>query len=300
MKRENLTNEQLVTRIKAGGAAISNDIIQLWEQNQGMINLYVRKYTGSTAEAEDLFQEAYIALYNAVENYKEESGAFITYLVFWVKWRLLRYCEKNTPGAWVPVNKRRIVWKLRRVSEEFEQRFMRSPTFPELCDLMGISQRELKECYLMYRALAPVRLEAPIRTAEDEELEIGDTIPDGTDLEEDVIEKRFQEEMREAVTQELEKLPDDQRKAISLVYLEGMPQWKAGESMGLEKWQISDLIRKGFRKLNGTPAKRLRPYICDDALSAAYRGSFTRFKNSGISATENAAIINMSHGCRKE
>ena len=65
----NLTNEQLVTRIREGGDGVCYALEQLWNQNQGLIQIYVKKYQGM-AECDDLTQEAYIALCDAVDNYK--------------------------------------------------------------------------------------------------------------------------------------------------------------------------------------------------------------------------------------
>ena len=76
-----LSNEQLVLRIQAGDNSAEN-MLQLWQQNKGYIVNVARKFS-KYAEMEDLEQEGYIALCNAVQGYKIDQGmSFISYATF--------------------------------------------------------------------------------------------------------------------------------------------------------------------------------------------------------------------------
>lgn len=68
-QREN--NEQIVSRIQAGEKEQENMTL-LWQQNQNFIAMIARKYS-SCAEMEDLEQEGYIGLYEAVKHYDTSS-----------------------------------------------------------------------------------------------------------------------------------------------------------------------------------------------------------------------------------
>ena len=57
-------NEQIVGQIQAGEKEQENMTL-LWQQNQNFITMIARKYS-SCAEMEDLEQEGYIGLYEAV------------------------------------------------------------------------------------------------------------------------------------------------------------------------------------------------------------------------------------------
>ena len=69
---ETMTNEQIVIRIKAG-IDVAKNMLTLWEENQALIKMIVKQY--DKGETEDLMQEAYIGLCDAVDGYKPEMAA---------------------------------------------------------------------------------------------------------------------------------------------------------------------------------------------------------------------------------
>ena len=71
-----MTNEQLVIHIKAG-EDVSGNMAQLWEQTRRFIHTIAARYQGQ-AEIEDLEQEGYLALCDAVDGYNPAAG-FLTH-----------------------------------------------------------------------------------------------------------------------------------------------------------------------------------------------------------------------------
>lgn len=69
---EHMENEELVARIKAGIDTADN-MLALWEQNRGMIGKLARRYS-AYADIEDLQQEGYLALYDAIDGFKPDKG----------------------------------------------------------------------------------------------------------------------------------------------------------------------------------------------------------------------------------
>ena len=89
-----MTNEQLALRIKVG-EDVADNMLQLYQQNMGIIKDYARKYR-SMAEEEDLQQEAYFAICKAVDSYDPDKGvSFLSWAVYWIRQQLLRYCQNN-------------------------------------------------------------------------------------------------------------------------------------------------------------------------------------------------------------
>ena len=89
-----MTNEEIVERIRAG-ENVQENMFELWQQNTGMIKQIAIRFTGY-AELEDLLQEAFISLYDAVAHYDSDRGAaFLTCATYWIKQRLLRYIENK-------------------------------------------------------------------------------------------------------------------------------------------------------------------------------------------------------------
>lgn len=87
-----MTNEILVELIQAGENTADN-MQKLWEQNRGMIWKLAQQYRNK-AEIEDLMQEGFIGLCNAVDAWQPDAGAsFLHYAVFWIKQGMRRYID---------------------------------------------------------------------------------------------------------------------------------------------------------------------------------------------------------------
>jgi RNA polymerase primary sigma factor len=90
-----MTNEELVIRIKAGIDPAEN-MLALYNQVKAFIHKVAWKYQGQE-EMEDLEQEGYLALYDAIEGYDPDTGyKFLTYAENWIRQAMRRYIEKNS------------------------------------------------------------------------------------------------------------------------------------------------------------------------------------------------------------
>ena len=67
-----MTNEQLARRIRAGENEAEN-MKTLWIQCKAFVAKMARKYSGY-AEMDDLMQEGFLGLCDAVEHYEPEEG----------------------------------------------------------------------------------------------------------------------------------------------------------------------------------------------------------------------------------
>lgn len=95
-----MDNEELVTAIR-NGVDRQNNMERLYLQNKGVMLKIARKYA-AFADIDDLMQEAYFALDNAVNTYDNTCGAkFTTYLSYHLKGAFFRFIGQNTGGAYV-------------------------------------------------------------------------------------------------------------------------------------------------------------------------------------------------------
>ena len=98
-----LTNEQLVIRIKAG-EDVAGNMEQLYNQVRRFIHVLAWKYRDS-GELEDLEQEGYLALYPAIDGYDPAQGVkFLTYAEYHIKQRMRRYLQMNGSCLRLPVH----------------------------------------------------------------------------------------------------------------------------------------------------------------------------------------------------
>ena len=66
-------NEQLVQKIKAG-EDVTGNMAKLWQQNRNFVYLIARKYAKTETDIDDLMQEGYLGMCNAVDHYDLSAG----------------------------------------------------------------------------------------------------------------------------------------------------------------------------------------------------------------------------------
>lgn len=72
-----MENEQLVARIQAG-EDVAENMLKLYDQNKGFIAKVAKKYQG-LAELDDLLQEGYIGLSEAVDHF--DAGRGVSFII---------------------------------------------------------------------------------------------------------------------------------------------------------------------------------------------------------------------------
>lgn len=149
MSNEKISNEQLVIRIRAGEDTDGSLMLQLWEQNRGLIGKLAGQYRG-LADEKDLKQEGYFGLCGAVEHWDVGRGAAFSSVLFqYVRSAMLRYCQNNGTIR-IPIWAVERVWKYEKLRGAFRQQAGRESTQSNL----GLSDRESMVVRTAVRAFA--------------------------------------------------------------------------------------------------------------------------------------------------
>ena len=135
------TNEQLVVWIQTGENRAEN-MVQLWQQNRGFIATIARKYA-DLAEMEDLEQEGYIGLCEAVRHYEPDKDVkFISYAAFWIRQAMRRYVDNCGAVVRFPSNMVDWIRAYKRAAGQYKQAYGEWPSDVALCWLLDIGHRE--------------------------------------------------------------------------------------------------------------------------------------------------------------
>lgn len=285
-----MTNEQLVIRICAGIDEADNTL-QLWQQNKGYINKIVNHYK-AYAEEEDLQQEAYLGLCEAIQHYNtEEEVPFMTYAGYWIRQQIGRYIKSNGTVR-LPEHIQARVKEYKQMVLTWKVTIGRKPTDREICHYLRISWEMLENIRKTAQMARIGSLDVPI--GEDGECSVYDLLPSAINEEEQVIEKIQQEELKEVLWSLVDSLPGEQPKIIRLRYQNGMTLRAIAEDKGVTLEAIRQQERKGLGELRKpSKSKLLRPFLPDDdriysmGLQGNGVGSFNR---TWISSTERVAL----------
>ncbi len=289
-----MTNEQLAVRIRAG-ENVGNNMAVLYDQVKDFIHAMAYKYHGQ-GELEDLEQEGFLALYDAIDHYEADQGVkFLTYASHWIRQRMQKYIQNTGSPLRLSAGRQEAIRKYRKFYTEFQAEHGRKPTEAELCRSLWLTLEQLREIQYDACMAAVGRLDAPIKGAEGEEdTTLGELAASATDPCEELLDRLEQEELCSVLWQCVDSLPGKQPDVIRSRYKGNMTMKQCGQFCGISEAEARKQQLKALRSLrSGENAKKLRPFLPEDAwiYSGALIGNgVERFNHTWTSSTERVAL----------
>ena len=284
-----MTNEQLAVCIQSGEV---DRMGELYSQIERFIHGIAWKYRAA-AELEDLKQEGFLALYDAVRGYEPETGnSFLGYAAYWIEARIRRFIQKNS-SLRIPSGRQEKAGKLTRFREEFEKENGRKPTEWETCCFLHISPEEYREREKSAFLGHCMSLDAPITDREGEGLTLADTVAASGNLEEDTVERMHAQDLKETLWNLVDSLEGKQPEIIRARYQDGKTLREIAEAQGIQVEAVRQQQAKGLRTLrNPKNANRLRILWEDDRIyQMALKGNGAkRFRETWTSSTERTVL----------
>ena len=289
-----MTNEQLAVRIRAG-ENVGDNMAILYDQVKDFIHAMAYKYHGQ-GELEDLEQEGFLALYDAIDHYEADQGVkFLTYASHWIRQRMQKYIQNTGSPLRLSAGRQKAIRKYRKFCTEFQTEQGRKPTEAELCRSLWLTLEQLREIQYDACMTAVKSLDAPIKGAEGEEdTTLGELAASATDPCEELLDRLEQEELCSILWQCVDGLPGKQPDVIRSRYKDNMTMKQCGQFCGISEAEVRKQQLKALRSLrSGENAKKLRPFLPEDAWiysSALIGNGVERFNHTWTSSTERVAL----------
>lgn len=289
-----MTNEQLAVRIRAG-ENVGDNMAILYDQVKDFIHAMAYKYHGQ-GELEDLEQEGFLALYDAIDHYEADQGVkFLTYASHWIRQRMQKYIQNTGSPLRLSAGRQEAIRKYRKFCTEFQTEQGRKPTEAELCRSLWLTLEQLREIQYDACMTAVKSLDAPIKGAEGEEdTTLGELAASAADPCEELLDRLEQEELCSILWQCVDGLPGKQPDVIRSRYKDNMTMKQCGQFCGISEAEVRKQQLKALRSLrSGENAKKLRPFLPGDAwiYSGALIGNgVDHFNQTWTSSTERVAL----------
>lgn len=282
-----MTNEQIVEKIR-NGYSVTVNMQLLYENNMSLIKKIIKPYT-VYENAEDLLQEAYFGLWEAVKHYEScENILFMTYAGYWIRKSAQRYIEKCGSVVKIPSHARQMIIRYNKTIQRLSQEQSRIPTDKEIADHMMISQSEVAD--LKYYSQSVASLDAPL--GEDAEMSLGDNMQSDFDLENDTIDKLYKEHTKSELWGIVECFTAERENHIIKEYFlhnKSMPKIAKEEHLSVGK--IREIKENGLRRLRQGKAKRKLLEEFEIAECGIHRNSLNKFNEHNFtSMVEHIAI----------
>ena len=157
----------------------------LYESNLQLIKKFIKLYAAHEP-MEDLLQESYFGLWEAVQHYETSANVrFMTYAEYWIRQSVQRYLEKCGFTVRIPSHTRQKIACYKKAVQDLEQESGRAPTDNEIADKMRVHVGLLQELKIQMQGVAS--LDTPL--ADDNSLTLSDTIQADFSLEDETIDK---------------------------------------------------------------------------------------------------------------
>nr|DAL96542.1 MAG TPA: DNA directed RNA polymerase subunit [Caudoviricetes sp.] len=287
-----MTNEELVIRIKAG-INPEEDMLALYNQVKAFIRKMAWKYRGQE-DIEDLEQEGFLALYDAVRGYDLNTGyKFLTYADKCIRQAMRRYIEGNSNSLRISYQSQARLRKYNQFHDSFVKEYDREPSEVETADYMlSIDQvRDIRKNACMVNL---VSLDAPVKGFEEEGFTTGDSIPSSEDMEEETLDRLQQEQLKTLLWGYVDSLQDRQPEVIRKRYIDNMTLEAIGNERGVNPGVIRKEELKAMRELRKPHISgKLKPFLpeTEAIYSMALKGTgYERFIRTWTSSTERAAL----------
>lgn len=274
----------MVQQIQAGINPTEN-MEQLYLQNRSFIYQQAKKYA-AYADMDDLMQEAYFGLYEAVEHYKpDKETKFLTYLSFRLQRVFRRYIDSNGHTKRIPVHLVQRISKYKKYISEQEKQGVEPSDF-EICRNLKLSEQQLTNLRKAMREAECISTSDFVPGSDN--LTVEESIADPLDMEEQVIEEAAREQAEILIWKIVDELEERQAEVIVGRYKESNTLEEISKRLNLSYQRIRQIEKKALSIL------RCKREISDIAeiygYMNAYRGTgYQSFKNGG-SSVENAAI----------
>ena len=289
INQNNRTNECIVAAVQARDNEAEN-MLELWQQNKGFIAMMARRYSAG-AEMEDLEQEGYIALCEAVQHYDPTRGmSFISYAAFWIK-RRMRICADNNRTVRLSFNAGDEVRQYQKIIREYRQEYGCAPSDRELCGFLYVSREKLDQIRKAAQMGNIRSLDEPVQGM-DGDISIGDTVPSDEDMEENTIREIDKERMSKELWLAVDQLPGNLPAAVRLRYKDRLTLEKTGQALGVNRERARQLESKAMRILRQPHRCRTFRAYFEEYLSAApvHHVGVRRFNETWTSEVEREAI----------
>ena len=218
-------NKTYIELSKSGDENATEELIR---RNYALATSIAKRFCGRGVEYEDLIQLALIGMLKAIRTFDTDRGtAFSTYAVPLIMGEIRKFLRDD---GMIKVNRqmRRNGAILMRSREEFMESEGREPHIEELMEMTGLSRDEIAVALDSCRPVASLSEQI----GDDPSLTIENTVEDT----EHSMDRIFD---RVALSDALDRLPDNWRRIIVLRYFKDYSQQQTADILGLSQVKVS-------------------------------------------------------------
>lgn len=223
---------------------------ELVESHIPLARRIASRYSGRGEPLEDLVQVAMLGLVKAAQRFDPEVGSdFARYAVPTILGELRRHFRDACWAVRVPRGLQELTLRVQSAVDQLSRELGRSPTVAEIAKLLEVTEDEVLEALDAASAYSTTSLDAPAMKQEPG----GPTIGERLGFDETALDDV---EAREALRKVLGRLPERERRMLTLRFFGERTQREIAEELDISQMHVSRLLTRTLT--------RLRDYFIDD------------------------------------
>ena len=236
------TLELLKQYRKAPSAYLRDHLVRL---NIGLVKKEVHFWADRHSELyDDLLQVGALGLIGAVDRFELNRGyAFSSFAVRYIRGEIQHYLRDKSSSVRIPRRWMDLQQQSVRVMQKLRNTLQREPSGQEVANALGVTLIEWQEAKLACQNRAPLSLDAPIRSEEEDAASIGDLVADPKS------NMQLQQDEKFRLQQALAVLEQRTREIVEFVFIEDLPQREVAKMLGVSAVTISRQLKKGLSTL---------------------------------------------------
>jgi RNA polymerase sporulation-specific sigma factor len=235
-----LTNEEkeeLFIRIEQGDQEAREQYIK---GNLRLVLSVIQRFSGSSENADDLFQVGCIGLMKAIDNFDRTLNVkFSTYAVPMIIGEVRRYLRDNNSMR-VSRSLRDIAYKAITAKEALTKKFNKEPTIEAIADEIEMKKEDV--LFALDAIATPLSLYEPVYQDGGDTLFLMDQVKDKKNKEELWVESI-------ALKDAMEHLPEREYNIIKLRFFDGKTQTEVADEISISQAQVSRLEKNALNHM---------------------------------------------------
>lgn len=207
----------------------------------------------SSVDQADLISYGIFGLIDAINKFEPGRAIkFETYAISRIRGSII---DELRSLDWVPRSVRSKARRVEKVMADLENRLQRQPTDQEVAEAMEISVHELQEIYKQISNVSLGGLDELILGGDEDsgKLPLIETLEDETAQD---PEAAFEtEEMKSILGKVIDRLPERERRVVTLYYFEGLTLSQIGSVLGVSESRVSQMHTKAVLGLRSRLAE---------------------------------------------
>lgn len=288
-----MTNEELVALIQEG-TDVTENMGLLYQQNIGLIKKLLKPtmksiYGSAVIEVEDLLQEAYFGLVDAVNKYDPTTEVpFMAYASDFIKFAAVRYKQNFLHLSRVPEYQLQFIGKYKDYVKAYSKEHDRKPSDEEIAQGLNIPLKKVKDISRTIDGMLVKSFEEPVKDTD--EACLGDSIESDFSVEDFVIENEIAPIKKGIVWGCVSRLKEREIAFVRKHYVEEQSLQTIGSEVGLTYNSMYALREKVLKELRKMDELKAVYFNFDYESESLKNSSFGSWKNTWESSVEKAVF----------